>query len=148
VTTTLPPAPSRAITPLAPNQIATVSTDANSSARVAVVSGPEEQAAGFTSLAASGTATFGPFPSMRFLSVEGLTGQPSVAIADADVSKIEVVGDGSGVREMYGTAAPTDGTTGANIAGPGSRFTNVTNGDAYFQRGTISSPVWKLVSHA
>lgn len=42
------------------------------------------------------------------------------------------------------TGAPTDGVTGANIAGPGSEYTDYSTGNKYVNIGTLASPVWAL----
>lgn len=49
---------------------------------------------------------------------------------------------------MTGAGAPVDGTTGDNYAGPGSLYVDITGANLYVQAGTISSPVWKLVTRA
>ena len=49
---------------------------------------------------------------------------------------------------MTGAGAPVDGTTGDNFAGPGSLYVDITGANLYVQAGTISAPVWKLVTRA
>lgn len=51
---------------------------------------------------------------------------------------------------LQGTAVPTDGTTGANFAGPGSMYIRVSgsNSNAYINCNTKASPTWKLVTRA
>lgn len=49
---------------------------------------------------------------------------------------------------LNGAGAPVDGTTGDNFAGPGSMYTDRTNGNLYIQTSLISTPVWKLVTRA
>jgi hypothetical protein len=61
---------------------------------------------------------------------------------------IEIAGDPSSLREIVGAGAPTDGTTGANTAGPGSRYTDVTGAKLYINGGTRASPAWKIVTSA
>lgn len=45
------------------------------------------------------------------------------------------------VFQLSGTGAPP-ALSGANFAGPGSYYTNITNGDEYLQVGTLAVPVW------
>jgi hypothetical protein len=46
---------------------------------------------------------------------------------------------------ITGSAAPTDGTTGDNFAGPGSLYVATSNGKLYIQTGLITSPTWVVV---
>jgi hypothetical protein len=46
---------------------------------------------------------------------------------------------------MTGAGAPVDGTTGDNVAGPGSLYSDITNGKLYIQTSLITTPVWVLV---
>jgi hypothetical protein len=142
-------APSRIVTPIRIGEIVTVSADANSTGRAALLATPADQAGPFTALAASVTQTWGPFPVVKFLHVEALTGAGvSFTIAPADLNSIENIGDFSSIRELIGAGTPTDGTTGANVAGPGSRYTDITNANLYLNGGTKASPVWKLVTRS
>ncbi len=52
------------------------------------------------------------------------------------------------VWEISDAGAPTSGTsgTGANFAGPGSWYTNITTGDKYVNTGTKASPTWSAVA--
>jgi hypothetical protein len=59
-----------------------------------------------------------------------------------------IIGNADQIREIVGAGAPTDGTTGANVAGIGSRYTDVTNANLYINAGTRASPTWKLVTRA
>lgn len=65
----------------------------------------------------------------------------SWAVASAPVGQNNVV-------ELSGAGAPVDGTTGDNLAGPGSRYTDITGADLYIQTSLITTPVWKLVTRA
>lgn len=51
------------------------------------------------------------------------------------------------VVELIGTGAPTDGGagTGAGVAGPGSRYTDITAGKLYINTNTKASPTWTVV---
>jgi hypothetical protein len=49
------------------------------------------------------------------------------------------------VCELIGGGAPTDGVTGANIAGPGSRFTRTDTGKLYINTGSKAVPTWTVV---
>lgn len=61
----------------------------------------------------------------------------------------EVVAElGNDVVIMIHNAAPTDGTTGATIAGPGSLLIDRTNMNLYINGNTKASPTWKLVTRA
>ena len=46
---------------------------------------------------------------------------------------------------MTGSAAPVNGTTGDNFAGPGSLYIATSTGVLYIQTGAISSPTWVVV---
>lgn len=46
---------------------------------------------------------------------------------------------------MTGSAAPVNGTTGDNFAGPGSLYVATSTGVLYINTGTISSPSWVVV---
>jgi hypothetical protein len=48
------------------------------------------------------------------------------------------------VWELVGSGAPTSGTsgTGVGIAGPGSTYTDYTNGTLYYNNNTKASPTW------
>lgn len=46
---------------------------------------------------------------------------------------------------MTGSAAPVNGTTGDNFAGPGSLYVATSTGVLYIQTGSISSPTWVVV---
>lgn len=48
----------------------------------------------------------------------------------------------AGVRDFYGTGAPTDGVTGLNDAGLGSVYFDIATGIRYTNFGTALSPVW------
>ena len=51
------------------------------------------------------------------------------------------------VWDLVGTGAPTNGTsgTGANLAGPGSTYTDYTNKIKYMNTNTIASPTWSVM---
>jgi hypothetical protein len=52
------------------------------------------------------------------------------------------------VAIMTGAGVPTDAVTGANYAGPGSMYVDITNKDLYINANTKASPTWKLVTRA
>lgn len=54
------------------------------------------------------------------------------------------------VCKLIGAGAPTSGAsgTGDNFAGPGSEYTDITNGNLYIQIAVITAPDWKLVTRA
>ena len=58
------------------------------------------------------------------------------------------------VKELIGAGAPvdyTDGTppaTGEGVAGPGSRYTDITAAKLYINGGTKAQPIWKIVTSA
>ncbi len=54
----------------------------------------------------------------------------------------------SNVLFMVGAGVPVDGTTGDNVAGPGSFYIDITNSNLYVQASLITTPVWKLVTRA
>lgn len=55
----------------------------------------------------------------------------------------------SGSKQIFWAAvnngAPTNGTTGANICGPGSLLIDYTNKQLYMNTGTLASPTWTLI---
>lgn len=63
------------------------------------------------------------------------TAAPAVPIVSIATDVVELTGDG----------APTDTETGADVAGPGSRYTDITNGVLYINTGTKASPTWVTV---
>lgn len=52
------------------------------------------------------------------------------------------------IRDIAGDGAPTDGTTGAGDAGPGSIYTDYTNKVRYINVGTLASPAWMQIGGA
>jgi hypothetical protein len=50
------------------------------------------------------------------------------------------------VVRLEGSGAPVDGTTGDNVAGPGSRYTDIVSGEWYTNIGLITNPTWKLMT--
>jgi len=73
------------------------------------------------------------------------TGAESAAAAAlAYVGVLGIVGD---VREIIGEEAP-DGATGVDVAGTGSRYTDITAGKLYINGGTKAAPSWKIVTSA
>jgi hypothetical protein len=46
---------------------------------------------------------------------------------------------------MNAAGVPTNGTTGANFAGKGSLYVNITTGILYINTGTLASPSWVVV---
>jgi hypothetical protein len=48
------------------------------------------------------------------------------------------------VWEFVGSGAPVNGSTGANIGGPGSTYTDVATGNIYVNLGTKASPAWSV----
>lgn len=54
----------------------------------------------------------------------------------------------SNVVVLVGAGAPVDGTTGDNVAGPGSLYVDTTGANLYVNAGTITDSVWKLVTRA
>lgn len=70
----------------------------------------------------------------------------SVAIHTGDTGTAD---DGSGVVTAMAAHALEDGAgTGIAVAGPGSRYTDITNAKLYINGGTLAVPVWKLVTSA
>jgi len=52
---------------------------------------------------------------------------------------------GNGALIFTNAGVPTNGTTGAGIAGIGSLVSDVTNGKLYINTGTLASPTWTVV---
>jgi hypothetical protein len=145
---------SPAVRALSPGEILTLTSDAASTGRYGRLgdtpgASVPDVPASFTALAASKTVTLGPFAIGTRWLLETLTG-PGVAYDQArpPLAHIEIIGDASDVRQIYGAGAPTDGVTGANVAGVGSRYTDTTAGKLYLNGGTKASPAWKIVTSA
>lgn len=49
---------------------------------------------------------------------------------------------------LTGDGVPVDGTTGDDVAGPGSLYVDYTNANHYINTGTKAASVWKLVTRA
>jgi hypothetical protein len=141
-----------AIRVLAPGEVLTVNVDSISSGRVGRLADQNGAAvpdvpAAFTALASGATITIGPFPIATRHHVEALVGQGvSYTQTPGNSAHIEIIGNADQLREIVGAGAPTDGTTGANVAGIGSRYTDVSGANIYINAGTRASPTWKLVS--
>jgi len=123
--------------------------------------------AGLTAVAANSSAVLGPYATDKRYQVACDQGALAVAMATVDfptaaealaaaaaaaaVLYLPVVSGAIGdVCELIGAGAPTDGTTGATIAGKGSRYTDITNGKLYINSGagTKAVPAWKIVTSA
>lgn len=135
-------------------EIITVTADAISSGRAGRLgdqpgaSVPDVPAT-YTALAAGATLTFGPFTVVTRFLIEAVAGQ-GVAFTQVRpaASHLEIIGDVSDLRIIVGAGVPVDGTTGLNVAGAGSQYTDVTNANLYLNAGTKASPAWKLVTRA
>jgi hypothetical protein len=64
---------------------------------------------------------------------------PSGASVPAEVVTNNVV-------TLEGSGVPVDGTTGDNVAGPGSKYIDYATGEWYTNIGLITSPEWKLIT--
>lgn len=127
---------------------------------------PGYGAGGFTALAAGSTTTVGPYPvptqfdvvvnearlTTTIAEVDFPTAAEALAAAEAaDFTIIGTIGD---LCEIIGAGVPvdyTDGTppaTGEGVAGPGSRYTDITNAKLYLNGGTKAQPLWKNVTSA
>jgi hypothetical protein len=64
--------------------------------------------------------------------------------ATLQCDKLEVTGN---VRFFSGVGAPTNGTTGAGVAGPGSLYVDrtATSAKVYINTNTLASPTWVSV---
>jgi len=69
-------------------------------------------------------------------------GYNALAILKAD---IRMTND---VCMLNGAGVPTDGTTGAGFAGPGSMYVDTSGKNVYINANTKASPTWKLVTRA
>jgi hypothetical protein len=54
----------------------------------------------------------------------------------------------NGIFTVCGSGAPTNGTTGAGITGPGSTYIDTATGINYTNKGTLASPNWHAVTTA
>jgi hypothetical protein len=141
-------APSKTVIELKIGEIATISADALSSGRYAILSTAADQPTGMTSVAASATATIGPFAVVKYIHCEALTGVGfSFTTAPMDHNKLAVIGDVSNIRLIANAGVP-DSTVGANTCGPGSLCIDTSNANLYVATGTKSAPTWKLITRA
>jgi hypothetical protein len=69
-------------------------------------------------------------------------GYNALAILKADVRMT------NDVCVLQKAGVPTDGTTGAGFAGPGSMCVDITNKNVYINANTKASPTWKLITRA
>ena len=51
----------------------------------------------------------------------------------------------NGIYIVVDAGAPTNGTTGAGLCGPGSLYVNKSNGKWYTNTNTLASPTWTVV---
>jgi hypothetical protein len=146
-----------------------VTADANSSGNVVLLGQPGSAPSTPTQVAAGTTVTFGPDTSTNHYNVTADTGvltfssaridyptapealaaaatAITAAVAVEEALQIPVVGTIGDVAELIGAGAPVDGMTGAMVAGPGSRYTDITNANLYINGNTKASPTWKLVT--
>lgn len=61
--------------------------------------------------------------------------------ATLQLGKVELVGN---VQIFPNAGAPTNGVTGAGVAGPGSLCIDTTNKKLYINTGTLASPAWTV----
>lgn len=116
-----------------------------------------------TAIAAGETVTFGPFGTPRRVQLDIFSGASlSYDVAPADLvsqSQATAAGDAryapiltNDVLDLVGAGAPvdyTDGTppaTGEGLAGPGSRYTDVTGKVLYLNTGTKAQPAWTALA--
>lgn len=55
---------------------------------------------------------------------------------------------GGDVVLLFGAAGPSDGTTGADVAGPGSLYFRTSTPGVYVNTGSKATPAWKAITHA
>lgn len=100
----------------------------------------------------SGTGIYGTFGTINLTISGTLAG--AYTSAGLAITNALTVGAGAvvtnnlsvaGILIMAGAGAPVDGTTGDDIAGTGSLYSDKTNGKLYIQTGLITSPTWVLV---
>ncbi len=101
----------------------------------------------FQAIAASGSLAIGPFQIQTYHLIEALLGTLTYAVTAA-IPPVPISGAPTDVIEMFGSGAPTDGTTGLGVAGIGSRYTNLTTGKLYLNSAAKTSPAWKIVTSA
>jgi hypothetical protein len=148
----------------------TVIADAQSSGRVWPFAERLGDTAGLHAVAASATVLIGPFTAATRYQIEALAGALTYGIAPVDFPTlaealaaaataaallyIPVSGTIGDLLEFIGEGAPvdyTDGTppaTGEGVAGPGSRYTDITAAKLYINGGTKAQPLWKIVTSA
>lgn len=119
-----------------------------------------EQATTLTEVAASETKVIGPFATNTRFEIECLAGSVTFSDAPADFPTLAEMDARfqpiltNDVLDLVGAGVPvdyTDGTppaTGEGLAGPGSRYTDITNAKLYINGGTKAQPIWKIVTSA
>lgn len=113
-----------------------------------------------TSVVSDTTVDIGPFPNDTQHELVVATGSLTYTIENVDYASPaendaayapKLTND---VLDLVGAGAPVDYTdgdpaaTGEGIAGPGSRYTDITGANLYLNGGTKAQPIWKLVVRA
>jgi len=101
----------------------------------------------FQAIAASSSLRVGPFQIQTYHLVEATVGTLSYAVTAA-IPQLPHSGAPTDVIEMFGSGAPTNGTTGLGVAGIGSRYTDLAAGKMYINGAAKTSPAWKIVTSA
>ncbi len=77
--------------------------------------------------------------------VTGSLSGGSVAATNLSVSGTCALNTTNSIVVLNAAGAPTDGTTGAAVAGPGSLYIDITAGVLYINTNTKVSPTWTIV---
>lgn len=96
----------------------------------------------------SGTGIYGDAASVS-IAVAGVQVMSATA-AGVSMPQAATLTMANDVVIIQGSSAPSDGTTGANVAGPGSLYIRVagSSSNAYINCNTKASPTWKLITRA
>lgn len=78
-------------------------------------------------------------------SVTGGISGGAVAATNLSASGTLTLNTGNFIVVLNAAGAPTNGTTGANVAGPGSLYIDITAGKLYINTNTKASPTWTVV---
>jgi hypothetical protein len=135
---------------LPPGDTLSVATDANSSCRYAQLpnapSVSDVPSGGMIAVGASTTVVIGPRADVSRWLIESVAG-PGVNVTQNPAQGLVVSGASADWLHLAGAGAPA-ASLGANHAATGSLYIDQTNGKAYINSGSKSSPSWRLITSA
>lgn len=135
-------------------QILTVTADDVSSGRIWRKDALRGAETSVEPVAASATVKIGPFGTERRMDIEALEGSLNFDTAPYDPVTTFAPILTNNVVDLIGDGAPVDYTdgdpvaTGQDIAGPGSRYTDISGVTLYVNTGTKAEPTWAALAFA